>query len=185
VVRKLTTLMLLAAGCWLIVVGARKWFDHREVAGVVSAFMDATRDGNRDALLTSLEPSKRIVAEARQKAAGVPEWKPIPDLKYRIHHINIAGGNAEAELLVERDGFHIRPVIQLRRSITSVWKVARIDKLEVDPRWLDLQEQQSRLAGQQIAADLAKALEGREGVSVDRAVLDDSTEGLSIEGLSD
>ena len=93
---KLTTGALVAVGLLLVALGVQKWFDSRQAAKTVDAFMDAVRQGDRDAALALLDPNQRRVAEKTRQTA---KWTPDPNLDYRIHHIDISGNEASAPKL--------------------------------------------------------------------------------------
>ncbi len=172
-VRKLTTGVLFASGLWLVAIGIQRWSDNREVAQVVTSFVDAVKRGDKDRILDSLDPRLRALNERGE----AEQLKPLIDGKlqfeYQIHHIEISRDRAKAELRINKDGFMIKPVVYLQRSPTTVWKVNALEHIEVDPRWNDLQQARSLTRGEKLAEELGDSLNGIPGASVQRITMQD------------
>ena len=164
VVSKLTTGALVSVGLLLVAWGIQKWFDNRQAAETVDAFMHAVEQGDRDAALALLDPRQRRVAEGKRQIA---RWEPDPGLEYRIHHIDISGDDASAQLWIEKDGIVVQPTLTLHRSETGQWKI------DVDRIWEDLRQARSRKQGEQLANELSETLKGRPGVVIDRVPMTD------------
>ena len=169
-VRRLTSVALVAAGLWLVTVGAQRWYVNRQVNQLVHAFMDALKSGNRERALLYLEPDKRALAETkfRRQTEDRTFWTPNPRLTYRIHHVRVDGQRAESELWIEKDGYVLKPLIHIVRSETGLWKIDHIEGLHIDPLWKDQWRDRGRIEGEELAEELAAALKGREGISVER-----------------
>ena len=163
-VAKLTTGALVAAGLLLVALGVQKWFDNRQAAETVDAFMYAVQQGDRDAALSLLDPEQRRIAENRRRIA---RWTPDPALEYRIHHIDISGDDASAQLWIEKEGVVVQPTLTLQRSETGRWKI------DVDRMWEDLWWARVGKQGEQMAHELSEALKGRPGVGIRRVPMTD------------
>ena len=171
--RRLFIFILLAAGLWLIVFGVQRWLDHRAATSVATAFIEALRDGDREAALALLSPEQREAVEEKTGDKDSPFWAANPGMTYRIHHAELDGDTATVQLWIDKRGFVLEPILHLRRGETVSWKIVRIENLHVDPKWLDLQETRARLEGEATSAELSEALKGRPGVTVDRTALPD------------
>jgi len=164
VVAKLTTGALVAAGLLLVALGVQKWFDSHQAAETVDAFMHALQQGDCDTALALLAPQQHRIAVRKQQLAL---WTPDPGLAYRMHHIDISGDDASAQLWIEKDGVVVQPTLTLLRSETGRWKID-VDRLWEDLRWTRVGQQ-----GEQLAHELSEALKGRPGVIIRRVPMTD------------
>lgn len=177
--RRLAFGAMVLGGIALVAVGVQKYLDTRAASQVASRFMTALAAGDRVSALSLVHPDRLAEFEARQDPNDASLQLPQVDLEFRIHHVDISGDRAEVQLVIEKNGFVLQPVVHLLRSKTSLWRVDRIDRLEVDRRWDDLLEtraEAARQAGQQLAEELKQALEASEGVEVERVPLDNLTQ---------
>jgi len=124
VLRKLTI-----AGLLLVVSGAQKWLDQRATRKVLGSFIVALKEGDREQALALLDSQQRDDVEARTRGDNADSWTPHRNLKYRIHHVEISGNRAVAELWIEKEGFVIQPQVHLNRTDTSLWKISHIENL--------------------------------------------------------
>lgn len=178
-VRRLALGAMVLGGISLVVVGIQRYLDTQAASQVATRFMNALAAGDRETALSLVHHNRLAEFQASQDARVSPNRLPEVNFDFRIHHVDISGRRAEVQLVVEKGGFALQPVVHLLRSDTSLWRVDRIDRLEVDPRWNDLlevREAAARQAGQQLAEELKKALEESEGVEVDRVPLDNLTQ---------
>lgn len=148
-VRRIATGTLVALGLWLVAAGVQKWFDNQRAAATVNAFMRAVQNGDRNAALGLLTPQQRRIAESQTRGL---RWTPDAGMDYRIHHIDVSGNHASAQLWIEKDGVVVQPTLALLRSDTGVWKI------EVGRLWDDMQRARSRADGEQLAYELSKEL---------------------------
>ncbi|MFQ5730349.1 MAG: hypothetical protein ACE5KM_00180 [Planctomycetaceae bacterium] len=167
-IRRIAVLLLAVAGGWLLLTGIQRWLDRRAAQDVVNGFLTAIRDGDRDAALSHLEADRREEVEAAFQSSAGGEWAPLSGIAWRINEFAIDGDSARAKLFIEKDGFVLEPVMHLVRTATSSWKVLRIEDLQADPRWQDLKREAARIEGDETARELADALKGQPGVSVQR-----------------
>ena len=169
--RKLTIAGLIIAGMLLVVSGAQKWLDQRAARKVLDSFIVALKEGDREQALALLDSQQRDDVEAGTRGDNADSWTPHRNLKYRIHHIEISGNRAMAQLWIEKDGFVIQPRVHLIRSETSLWKISHIENLQIDPLWEDVQRELARQSGENLAKEIGEALRGRPGVTVERVPL--------------
>ncbi len=172
-VRKLVAGALVVAGLSLIVVGVQKWLDNQAAAEVVHAFMNAVKKGDRETALSLLQPQQRALVERRRNDEQDPFRTPEAGVTFRIHHIEISGVHARAQLWIEKEGFVVQPTIHLHRSETGRWKIGVIENLQIDPRWEDLQQERGRATDERLATELGDALKVKPGVTVQRVPLDE------------
>ncbi|MEX1095007.1 MAG: hypothetical protein WED34_03100 [Planctomycetales bacterium] len=172
-IRRVAAVTLAVVGLALVVRGVQWWLDCREVRAVVAEYLDALRRGDRAAALDSLSPERRARIEAREKSgdAAADLTLPDPGWTYRVHHVELAGDAAVAELWIEKDGFKIQPRLHLARSPGMRWKIAGIEPVATDPRWDDLERARTRAADEQTGLELERAFAGRPGVRVERVTL--------------
>jgi hypothetical protein len=165
--RRIAVAILFLAGAALIALGVRNQLRQREAVDVVNAFLTAIQKGDRDAALACLQTGPG--GGSTLASSDFPLWTPAPDVSCRVTELEIDGDTARAKVRIERDGFVLEPTLHLVHD--SSWKIARIDDLKIDPRWLEMQREAARLQGERHAGELQRALKGREGVTVRRAPL--------------
>ena len=169
VVRRLIAGFVIAFGLFAVAIGVQRWFDSRAAESVVHALMAAVQSGNRDAMLGLLTPDRRVVADAPStRAGGKNAWKKQRGMSYRIREMEINGDRAVASLTVEKDGYEVQPTVYLLRGETARWKIDRIEDLQKDPRYLKDVQAYERQQGEQLAEELKEALDGRDGVTIER-----------------
>lgn len=83
-------------------------------------------------------------------------WKVQSDTRLTITSSEIDGHHATVKASLERDSYHLRPVLTLEQAGTGPWKIIRIGGLEEDPSWLRDRDIRSNEA---LAEDIAKALD--------------------------
>lgn len=165
--RRVIVALLVLAGSAMVVLGGQRWLDNRAATKVVKSFIAALIEGDRDTALSHLTAEQRSLFE--RKADAAPElWTPAPAMKYRVHHVEMNGETARVQIWMDKDGFVIEPVFHLRRTESSSWKIERIEKLEVDPRWHDVLKERARLRDAAAMQELSEALKHRRGVKVER-----------------
>ena len=184
-VRRTLILGLIAGGLLLAGIGVQGWFDRNAARDVVFDFMEALKQGNRKSAMAHLGPKLRAESEQRAKKAKAGPankaiahaeiWAPVPGVQYRVYDVQMDVYRSLVTILVQKNGFVVKPEFTLHRSSGTRWKITQIDGLEVDPRWHDLQQVRARSQGQR----LAEALKGRPGVIVERDSLDDKKVGSS------
>lgn len=171
VVRRLLIAVLVIAGVTLVVFGTQRWLDHRAAGAVATDFVEALRDGDRDAALAQLTAQLRSEVEGNVGGKDSPFWAADAEFSYRIHHVELDGDNALVQLWIDKGGFVLEPILHLQRGETGSWKIERIENLHIDPKWFDLQLERAQLQGKADAVELRKALKSRPGVTVERAPL--------------
>ena len=167
-VRRLTITALVVSGIALIVSGTQKWHENREVVAVVHSLMTSLKKGDRQAVHSLLPPNHPELSD-RSKGIQSPDiWSPDPDLTYKIHDSRINGDKAVVIVRIQKAGYRLQPTIHLIRSKTARWKINDIENLQVDPRWYDQLEAQSRAEGEQTARELEKLLKEKPGIVIER-----------------
>lgn len=159
---------LIGLGLSLIVYGVQSWLDHRAAARVAKTFLQALRDGDRELALSQLSTAQRQAVEDRTDHANSSFWSPEPEMNFRLMQTQIDGDTAFVQYWINKNGFVLKPIFHLRRNETRSWKIVRIENLQIDPRWLDLENERARQAGENLANELAKALKERPGTTVER-----------------
>ncbi len=84
--------------------------------------------------------------------------------------MQLAGDTARARIQIQKNGYAIKPEIQLVRSSTGVWKIDSISQAKVDPLWYDQEDRRyqekltkagvppKEVEGRVLAKELARAL---------------------------
>jgi hypothetical protein len=168
VVRKLTITLLIVSGIALIISGTQRWLEKREVTAVVHSLMTSLKKGDRQAVHSLLPPDHPELSHHPQGNQNPDVWLPDPDMRYKIHDSWINGDQATVIVRIQKSGFQLRPTIHLKRSETARWKINDIENLQVDPRWYDLLEAQSRIEGEETAREIEELLKGKPGIAIER-----------------
>ena len=171
--RRIVIAILFAAGAGLVVLGIQHWLERRKATAVVIGFLEAVASGDRQRAFSFLEATRRDEAEFGFGRKDAAFWKSTERAKFRINELEITGDTARVKVWIEKDGFVLEPVVYLVRTETLSWKITRIESLNVDPQWDDIQREISRQKGKQDAQELREALQGRKGVTIRRAPLPD------------
>ena len=167
-VRKLTITALVVSGIALIIAGTQKWLEKREVTAVVHSLMASLKKGDRQAIRSLLPPDHPELSDRPKGNQNHDIWSPDPDMSYKIHDSWINGNKATVIVRIQKAGFQLRPTIHLVLSETARWKINDIENLQIDPRWYDLLEAQSREEGEQTAQEFEKLLKGKPGIVIER-----------------
>ena len=171
--RRLVVAALVAVGLGLVARGIDHRLTARAVGRVADSFIAAVLQGDREAMLSHLTPELRSKVET----GGGESWTHlVPQLgvRCRLRAVELVGIDAAVPLRLEKDGFRIEPVLHLRRREPGVWQITRIDKIDIDPRWLDLQREHARIENEKLARELTEALKNHPGVTVERGDSADS-----------
>jgi len=169
VVRRVIAGFVIAVGLFAVAIGVQRWFDSRAAESVVHSLMAAIQAGDRDAMLGLLTPDRRIVADAPStRAGGENAWKRQRGMSYRIREMEINGDRAVASVTIEKDGYEVQPTVYLQRGEAARWKIDRVEDLQEDPRYLKDVHAFERQQGEQLAEELKEALDGRDGVTIER-----------------
>ena len=158
---------LTVAGFALIAMGVDSWLTHEAASGTVARFMNALTRGDRDTVLACLSFEARTEAEQRMTSGTLP-WTGLSDVTYRVHHTRADRQTATVELWIERESFVVQPLFHLVRSESGTWQIDRIERLEVDPLWLDLEQARQRMVNEELTRELSEALGDEAGVEVER-----------------
>ena len=170
-VRRLIITTLVVSGIALIVSGTQKWLEKREVVAVVHSLMTALKKGDRQTVHSLLSPNHPELSDRSNENQNPDIWSLDPDLSYKIYDSRINGDKATVIVRIQKAGYRLQPTIHLIRSKTARWKIHDIENLQVDPRWYDQLEAQSRAEGEQSARELEKLLKGKPGVVIERVNL--------------
>lgn len=166
--RRAVIAVLVVVGGWLIFRGGKHWRDERAAMAVVNHFLEAVRDGDRDAAFSYLTADRRKAIEQSKKSTLQAFEIRTTKFQWRINRIEIDGDQAAAQMWIEKDGFVIEPIVFLVRTTTHSWKIDRFENVVVDPVWLDVQKELRRREDMQTAKELRKAFAGQEGIRVER-----------------
>lgn len=120
---------------------------------VARDFLQAVIDGNRSEARTFLSDDLRKADEAR---SSIEPWKVQLDTRVTIESAAIDGRRATVKASLERDSYHLRPVLTLEQTGSGPWKIVRIGGLEEDPSWLRDRDIRRNEA---LADDISKALD--------------------------
>lgn len=115
-------------------------------------FLQAVMDGDRSAARTYLSADLLKADEAR---SSTEPWKVQSDTRLMIESAVVDGPRATVKASLERDSYHLRPVLTLEQTGTGPWKIIRITGLQDDPSWIRDRDLRSNEA---LADDIAKAL---------------------------
>ena len=165
--RKFIIAALGVAGLFLLGLGGQRWFDQQNAVKTVELFLKAQQAGNRQLALGFLHTKQRDAAERNGKLAGTALGK----FTFRVHHVELNGKNAVVQLWIESEGYVIKPKFHLERGRSNSWKITDVTDVSVDPLWQDQQVDKVKAADEQLARELAKALEHRPGVKLERVPL--------------
>jgi Holliday junction resolvase len=167
VFRSVTIAALTVAGFALIALGVDSWLTHEAAAGTVVRFMNALTRGDRETVLACLSFDARATAEQRITSGTLP-WTGLHDVTYRVHQTRADRGSATVEIRIERSSFVVQPLFHLVRSESGRWQIDRIERLDIDPLWFDLERERQRTAEEDLTRELTEALEREAGVDVER-----------------
>jgi hypothetical protein len=174
--RKLWTTVLVVVGLLLVARGYQRWSTAQGPSAAVADFLGALRAGDRDRAFDLLDPARRGLARKRLEEDIAP-WTPAPQLKFEIEEMQVDGDRATARVLLTESGFKLRPVIALQRSEFGLWEIGEITHLDTDPRWNRIQAERAaaecqarQIADDELAEQLAQALEQAPGVIVSREI---------------
>ena len=165
--RTVTIATLVVAGFALIAMGVESRLTHEAAAGTVAKFMNALQRGDRSTVLACLSFERRTAAE-RNMISDTLAWPGLDEVTWRVHHTRAGRQDATVALWAERQGFVLQPVFHLVRSESGTWQIDRIERLEIDPRWDDLEAARQRYADEKLTRELTEALEQVPGVAVER-----------------
>jgi len=168
VVRRLIITTLIVSGIALIISGTQKWLEKREAVAVVHSLMTALKDGDRQRVHSLLPPNHPELSDRSKGNQNSDIWSSDPDLSYKIHDSRLYGDTAIVIVRIQKDGYQLQPAITLKRTKTARWKIHDIENLQVDPRWYDRLEAQSRAEGEQTSQELERLLKGKPGVVIER-----------------
>lgn len=157
---------LVAAGLYLIVLGAQRFYEHYQVKQISLEFVKALETGNEAQIRGLLTPEKAaLAANLKQDSQD-----HLSRIDYRFLDVKLMGDTAQVRIQIQKNGYAIKPDIHLVKSQTGVWKVNSITQAKVDPLWYDQKDQLYRekltkedlppteVEGRVLAKELARAL---------------------------
>jgi len=169
VLRNLAVIACVVCGLVLIFIGSQSWLENRAVERAVDTFLIALQQGDRDTVLSLLNPHLRSVVERQSDDEALATFgEPLSGISYRIQQVKINGLDAVAHMWIEREGFIMQPTIHLTRDVSTRWKILKLDDLTIDPLWDDLQRERARRSDEELAQNLKAALQTRPGITVER-----------------
>ena len=157
--KKIAGLAIIALAICLIIFGGQKWLHTRDVNAVVDQFFTAMIDGDGTSAQKMLSPSL-------QQRKGPLTLSPEPGLTYSIHQTKLFRTTAVVNVLIEKQGFVLKPIVHLEKSSTNRWQITKIENLVEDPMWQDMQKELARQHDNQLAKQLQQAFAKQEGASV-------------------
>ena len=157
---------LVAAGLYLVVIGAQRLYEHYRVEQIALEFVDALETGNESQIRALLTPEK---ADLAKKLKQDSHNDPLP-LECRVLDVKLNSATAQVRIQIQKNGYAIKPDIHLVKSQTGVWKVSEITQAKVDPLWYDQEDELARkklteegvppaeVQGRVLAKELARSL---------------------------
>ncbi len=164
--KKIIGIALITFAIGLILFGGQKWLQTRDVNAVVNQYVTAMEQGNRASAQLLLAPTLRDIAEFQTQKKGPSEISFEVGVTHSIRQTTISGSSAVVNVLIKKNGFVLKPIIHLEKSLTNVWQITEINNLVEDPRWKDIQREQARQQDNQLANQLQQAFADRDGVDV-------------------
>ena len=159
----------------------QNWLDQRAAIAVVQGFLDAVEEGDRERAFSFLDAAIREEIGPALQDPESPVWLPMPGVQHRVNEFAIDGDTAQAKVLIEKNGFRLEPIVHLQRVETGSWKIVKIDRISIDPKWKALQRQRAQNAAQETNRELQDALNGQPGATVSRAPLPGSEQTIQPE----
>lgn len=200
--RKISILFLVIAGLLLIFKGVGKFQLHQDAQTVAVEYVKAVMTNDASYLYVLTHPDLRKNLSANLDHPSFSERQEPDGHRILVHHVLETGPEysvanlkssmaaeteeavklvnhhktAKVRLVIEKDGYQLKPDIYLEQEEDGTWYVTFIEGLEVDPRWTDRQQQEGgnesdvpadqELLFQQTVEELRTRFENREGVSV-------------------
>ncbi|QDU46004.1 hypothetical protein Mal52_45010 [Symmachiella dynata] len=162
---KLWNVALVGGGLLLIFAGIQQWRTNQQPTYVVTEFLEAIKSNDRPTVLRLMTP------ELREQVAVVADdyasaWAPPPanasgngELTFDLKSVRVQGDTATADSVFRHAGMpFVNSQIELHRSPTGLWKVARVDN-RVNLAW-------KMLENQQLTVELRNALKDLPGAQV-------------------
>ncbi|WP_417393415.1 hypothetical protein [Gimesia sp.] len=158
--------VLVAAGLYLVVIGAQRFYEHYRVKQIALEFVDALETGNESQIRALLTPEK---ADLAKKLNQKSQDDSLP-LECRVLDVKLTASTAQVRVQIQKNGYAIKPDIHLVKSQTGVWKVSEITQAKVDPLWYDQEDELDRkklteegvppaeVQGRVLAKELARSL---------------------------
>ncbi len=164
--KKIASLVFVAVAFWFIIIGGQKWLHTRDVNAVVHQFFTAVEEGKTSSAQKLLSTKLREAAKAglQKKDATLP--LPEPGLTHSIHKTKVTGKTAIVNVVIEKQGFVLKPIVYLEKSSTNRWQITAINNLTKDPLWEDVQREQARQQDNQLDNQLKQAFAGRKDITI-------------------
>ncbi len=124
--QKLSILIIVLAGFFLIGKGIVKWNKQGEVRTTVDQFANSLIQGDRKLFLSTLhEDLKKHFLENEDPRS---KFLPLPNAIYRVQFIKLDDQLASSQILINGDGFVIKPSMTLKKDQNSIWKISSIEQ---------------------------------------------------------
>jgi hypothetical protein len=137
--------------------GTAAWRQDDLVRDFVVRFFQDVAAGRRDAALASLSDEYRSTLKTENQFSTAA-WKATEGVSVQVLAVQRQADRAIVQVSVTRNGYSVKPTVQLQRSHDGRWEIAGIEGVDVDPRWTRRQEREAAEAGEQLADELAEKL---------------------------
>jgi hypothetical protein len=149
VFQKLFIFAFVAAGLFLIGKGISEWNKQGEVRVTVDQFAEALIAGDRDLFLSTLDEDLKL--HFLKNEDKKEKFVPLPNAIYRVKFIEFDKLSendqvATSQILINGEGFVIKPSMTLRKVSDSVWKIVEIDPDKNKPIWSDYEKEIDNLS---------------------------------------
>ena len=146
---------LVAVASPYLIRGWFAWQTQDRVRGVALRFFEDLAAGRKDAALSCLTDEYRSALKAGWKPSFDSSWQPTADVAVQVLSVEQQTNSAAVHVSLTKNGYALKPTLQLRRTNGSDWRIVQIDGIDHDPRWTRRQE---REAGEALADELAETL---------------------------
>ncbi len=106
----------------VVLPAARNWQSGWGPSRTVGRFVEALRDGDRQAVAQLVSPEK-----ARSLQADPQAWEPSQQLQYRIDRVEVDGDFARVHATLSEFGLSLQPEFSLERTSDGRWLVVEIE----------------------------------------------------------
>lgn len=162
---KLWNVALVGGGLLLIFAGLQQWRTNQLPTQTATAFLEAVKANDRDAALQLMAPDMRdqvlSVADDYASAWVPPSAEEAGEdrISFEIESVHVHGNSATAKALFRHANLpFVNSQVELTRSSTGLWQVARIEN-RVNHAW-------KMLENERLTVDLRNALKELPGVQV-------------------
>ncbi len=144
--QKLFIFAFVATGIFLIGKGISEWNKQGEVRVTVDQFAEALIAGDRDLFLSTLDEDLKL--HFLKNEDKKEKLVPLPNAMYRVQFVKLSENDqvATSQILINGEGFVIKPSMTLRKVSDSIWKIVEIDPDKNKPIWSDYEKEIDNLS---------------------------------------